>query len=213
MKTDDLVKMLATGAGSVDPRAVGHRYMIAIGAGALGAALLMTTLLGVRHDIGEAARLPMFWGKLVYVLCLAAAGVLALSRIARPGSSFAWVAPALVMPLLLMWLLGLFELSTAGAASRRTLLFGSTWRSCPLLIALLSAPSFVAFLWVIKGLAPTRLRVAGATAGFASGAIAASVYALHCPEMGAPFLGLWYVLGMLIPAAAGAALGPRLLRW
>jgi hypothetical protein len=27
------------------------------------------------------------------------------------------------------------------------------------------------------------------------------------------FLGLWYVIGMLIPAAAGALLGPRLLRW
>jgi hypothetical protein len=213
MKTDDLVKMLATGAGSIDPSAVGHRYMIAVGAGALGAALLMTMLLGVRHDIGVAVRLPMFWVKLVYVLCLAAAGVLALSRIARPGSTLAWVAPALATPLLLMWLLGLFELSAAGAASRRTLVFGSTWHTCPLLIALLSVPSFVALLWVVKGLAPTRLRVAGAMAGFASGAIAASVYALHCPEMGAPFLGLWYVLGMLIPAAAGAAIGPRLLRW
>jgi hypothetical protein len=39
------------------------------------------------------------------------------------------------------------------------------------------------------------------------------VYTLHCPELAAPFLGLWYVLGMLLPALAGAALGPWLLRW
>jgi hypothetical protein len=31
--------------------------------------------------------------------------------------------------------------------------------------------------------------------------------------MAAPFIGIWYLLGMLIPAAAGALVGPRLLRW
>ena len=46
-----------------------------------------------------------------------------------------------------------------------------------------------------------------------AGAIGALVYCLHCPELAPPFLGFWYLLGMLIPAAAGAALGPRLLRW
>ncbi|HWT72548.1 MAG TPA: NrsF family protein, partial [Oxalicibacterium sp.] len=38
-------------------------------------------------------------------------------------------------------------------------------------------------------------------------------YCLHCPELAAPFVGFWYVLGMLIPTAAGALLGPRVLRW
>jgi len=39
------------------------------------------------------------------------------------------------------------------------------------------------------------------------------VYALHCPELAAPFIGLWYLLGVLIPAGIGALIGPRLLRW
>jgi len=39
------------------------------------------------------------------------------------------------------------------------------------------------------------------------------MYSLHCPEMEAPFIGFWYLLGMLIPTAVGALLGPRLLRW
>ena len=51
-----------------------------------------------------------------------------------------------------------------------------------------------------------------AAARFA-GAAAAFAYAFHCPEMQAPFLAVWYVLGMLIPAAVGAALGQRMLRW
>lgn len=29
----------------------------------------------------------------------------------------------------------------------------------------------------------------------------------------APFIGFWYLLGMLIPTAVGALLGARLLRW
>jgi len=68
-------------------------------------------------------------------------------------------------------------------------------------------------LWAIRGLAPTRLRLAGAAAGLLSGAVGALVYCLHCPELEAPFLGFWYLLGMLIPTAVGALLGPRLLRW
>ena len=51
------------------------------------------------------------------------------------------------------------------------------------------------------------------SAGFAAGATAALVYCLHCPEQAAPFLGVWYLLGMLIPTATGALLGDKLLRW
>ena len=90
---------------------------------------------------------------------------------------------------------------------------GRTWKYCLLGIPTLAVPVFVATLWVVKGLAPTRLSLAGAAAGLLAGAVAALVYALHCPEMEAPFLGVWYVAGMLIPAAAGALLGPLVLRW
>jgi hypothetical protein len=65
----------------------------------------------------------------------------------------------------------------------------------------------------LRSLAPTRLRLAGTAAGLAAGAVGASVYQLHCPELAAPFLGTWYVLGILAPAALGALIGPRLLRW
>jgi hypothetical protein len=36
---------------------------------------------------------------------------------------------------------------------------------------------------------------------------------LHCPEMGAPFIGTWYLLGILIRTVLGALLGKTLLRW
>ena len=58
-----------------------------------------------------------------------------------------------------------------------------------------------------------RLRLAGAAVGLLAGALGALVYLLHCPEFEAPFLAVWYVLGMSIPAAVGALAGPSVLRW
>ncbi len=213
MRTDDLVAMLATGAGAVEPNAAARRYAIGIGWGALGAALLMAMLLGVRGDLAAAALLPMFWVKLAFVACLAAASLLAVLRLSRPGLRLAWVPGALAAPVLAMWLLAASVLMRADPPQRAQLFFGETWASCPFLVALLSAPVFAAVLWAIRGLAPTRLRLAGSASGLLSGAIGALVYSLHCPELEAPFLGFWYLLGMLIPTAAGALLGPRLLRW
>lgn len=213
MRTDDLVAMLATGAGAVAPNAAARRYAAALGWGALGAALLMATLLGLRPDLAAAVPLPMFWVKLAFVACLAAASLLAALRLARPGLRLAWVPGALAAPVLAIWLLAAVVLTRADAAQRAGLFFGDTWNSCPFLVAMLSAPVFVAVVWAMKGLAPTRLRLSGAAAGLLSGAVGALVYCLHCPELAAPFIGFWYLLGMLIPAAVGALLGPRLLRW
>ncbi|MEO8407393.1 MAG: DUF1109 domain-containing protein, partial [Oxalobacteraceae bacterium] len=87
---------------------------------------------------------------------------------------------------------------------------GSTWATCPFNIAMLSIPAFIGIFWAMKGLAPTRLALAGASAGLLAGAVGAFAYAFHCPEMTAPFLGIWYLAGMTIPALVGALLGPRL---
>jgi hypothetical protein len=78
---------------------------------------------------------------------------------------------------------------------------------------MLATPVFRCQLLGNARFAPTRLRLAGAAAGLFSGAVGAVVYCFHCPELDAPFIAFWYLLGILIPAAAGALLGPRLLRW
>ncbi len=213
MKTDDFVTLLATGAGTAEPHAAERRYATALGGGALGAALLMAGLLGVRPDLAAVALLPMFWVKLAFVASLATASLFAALRLSRPGARLDWVPGALATPVLTLWLLAAVVLGGAAPGERARMFFGDTWTSCPLLVALLSAPVFAGALWAMKGLAPTRLALAGAAAGLLSGAVGALVYSLHCPELAAPFLGFWYLLGMLIPAAAGALLGPHWLRW
>ncbi len=213
MKTDDLVAMLAGGHVAVAPRAVERRFMIGVGVGTVSTVLLMMASLGVRPDLGDAARLPMFWVKLAFAASLALASLVTAARLSRPGVSLGRAPTALMSPLLALWLLGLVSLLVAAPDQRTTLLFGETWTVCPILIAMLAMPVFIGTLWTVAGLAPTRMGVAGAASGLLSGAIATLVYSLHCPEMAAPFVAVWYVLGITVPTVLGALLGPRLLRW
>ena len=213
MKTDELIAMLARGADGVEPDVLRRRYVTALGWGAFGAVLLMAITLGVRPDLAEATRLPMFWVKLVFPAALLAAALLAVLRLSRPGARLGNASAAIAAPVLAMWLLAAIVLLGAAPGERGELVLGQSAASCPFIIALLSAPLFVAAFWAMMGLAPTRLVLAGAAAGVLSGAGGALVYALYCPEMAAPFIGIWYLLGMLIPTVMGALLGPRLLHW
>jgi hypothetical protein len=123
----------------------------------------------------------------------------------------AWLLIA--APVAIIWAIAAIALWRADAPSRLDLVLGDTWQACPLYISFLSIPAFIAVTWAMKGLAPTNLTLAGAASGLLAGSVATTAYALHCPEMEAPFLATWYLLGMLVPTAFGAVLGPKLLRW
>ena len=212
MRTDELTAMLARGGG-VPQDAPARRHALAVASGALITGLLMALALGVRADIVQAALLPMFWLKLAFPGALAAACLVAVMRLSRPGATLATLPALLALPAIAVWLGAGVALAEAEPAIRRAMVFAPTWQSCPLSIGALSVPPLVAALWALSGLAPTRLALAGGAAGLLAGALGALAYALHCPEMALPFLALWYPLGMLIPAAAGALLGAALLRW
>ena len=213
MKTDELIALLANGAQAVEPHALPRRYVTALGWGAFGTTLMMAILLGVRPDLIEATRLPMFWAKLAFPAAILAGALLAALRLSRPGGRLGHALSVIAAPVLAMWLLAAIVLLDAAPGERDELILGISAASCPFTIALLSVPLFGAVWWAMKGLAPTRLALAGAAAGLLSGAGGALVYAVYCPEMAAPFIGIWYLLGMLLPAVVGALIGPRLLRW
>ncbi len=213
MKTDELIAMLASDAGPVAPQVWRQRYALGLGAGVLGAAVLMVMLLGVRPDIADAVRLPMFWVKIAFPAALAAVALLIAVRLSRPGMALGRLGSMLAAPVLAIWVLAGLSLLGTPAEDRGMLVWGETWSACMVNVPMLSVPAFVALLWVMKTLAPVRPALAGAAAGLLAGALGAAVYALHCPELAAPFIALWYSLGMLIPAALGAVVGSRLLRW
>jgi hypothetical protein len=213
MKTDELISMLATGGVAVEPHAAQRRYVTALGWGAFAATLLMALWLGVRRDIAAAYLLPMFWVKLAFPGAILAGALIVAQRLSRPGARLGHALIWLAAPVLAIWLLATVALLAAAPVAREHLIYGISASVCPYYIALLSVPAFIAAWWAMKGLAPTRPLAAGAASGLVAGALGALAYALHCPEMAAPFLGIWYVQGMLIPAIAGALLGPFLLRW
>jgi len=213
MKTDDLISMLAKGAIAVESNTLQRRYVGGLGWGAFGATLVMAIWLGVRPDITEAVWLPMFWVKLAFPGVLFTGALLAALRLSRPSMRLGRIPVLLVAPVLGMWLLAAITLLGTEPASREPLIYGVSWSVCSFYIAAVSVPAFVAALWAMKGLAPTSPVWAGAASGLLAGTLGAAIYALHCPEMAAPFLAIWYLLGMLIPAVVGAIVGPFLLRW
>lgn len=212
MNTDELINMLASG-DSRPPAKPLRRILGWLALSMLTSFALMALFLGVRSNLMQVLMLPAFWMKFVFTIALACIGWRLTARLSSPGSRTGLVAALLALPLLALWSFAAVSLMTAEPGERSELFWGSTWRVCPFLIAALSLPVLVGALRAMRELAPTRLRIAGAAAGLSAGAAAAAVYCLHCPELAAPFVGFWYVLGMLIPTAAGALLGPRVLRW
>lgn len=211
MNTNDLIAKLSTQARvAAAPPALPWHGVAA--AAALSLALLAGAL-GLRPDLAQLAATPLFWVKAGFVGVLAALGWRAALLAALPGARLHGLAAALAAACLLMAAIAAVTLLQAAPDERARQLWGTTWRSCPLIIGLMSAPILAAMLQAMRQLAPTRLRLAGALAGGAAGAIAAALYCLHCPELAPAFVGIWYVLGMLIPMALGSALGPRVLAW
>ncbi|WP_110996098.1 DUF1109 domain-containing protein [Pseudomonas sichuanensis] len=213
MNTDDWIDLLARHEGLVDRHVSAKRLGLALLGGLLGAVLMTVAIYGIRSDLGEVARTPLFWAKVALPASLALLGLWLTQRLARPGVKGGALWGLLGLPLVLVWLGAAISLLGTPVEARADLVLGRTWRTCALNIALLSLPCLIAVFWALRGLAPTRLRQAGAAGGLLAGSTATLAYCLHCPEMGVPFWGLWYVLGMLLPVLMGAAIGPRLLRW
>jgi hypothetical protein len=92
-------------------------------------------------------------------------------------------------------------------------MMGASSNVCPWRIALLSLPLFAGAFWSLSKLAPTRPIVAGTMAGLLAGAFGAWIYAFHCDESAAPFVVIWYTLGIAAVGALGGALGRFVLRW
>ena len=211
--TEELIQSLARNVPAVRRHAVVWRIVSGMLGGGVVTGALTVAVLGVRPDLHAALHGFSFWMKWIYTASLGIAAVTAAVHLARPtGRSLRslWV---LAVPVLLLGGLGIGELARTPARDWLAMWLGHSWKACPWIVLMLAIPIFVGLLWAFRALAPMRLRAAGATAGLAAGAWAATLYCLHCPEVSAIFVLTWYSLGILLAAALGAVLGPRLLRW
>ena len=212
MKTDDLIHMLAEGEAATPPGMVKRRIWIALWVGFAAAALFVALRLHFRpmdvlmHD-------RSFGMKAAYTAALAVIGLWTVRRMARPGMEAAlpWVPLAAV----LLGIGGMSWMQMMGAdpVDWQAMMLGRSWRLCPVWIVLSAVPTYAALIWALREAAPTRPAAAGAVAGFMAGAVGATAYGLHCPEAAAPFIAVWYTLGIAVSAGLGAIGGRFLLRW
>jgi len=213
MKTDDLVALLAKDAAAVPKGGVAGRLAAVSIAGAVAAFALLLAWLGMRPDIVAALQSGPYWMKTVYTLGLAIGGFAMIERFSRPGAR--GKVGAIVLALCLAGIIGLamMRLMATTPDERMAAIMGSTWSRCPWRILALALPSLAAILYGVRQLAPTRLALTGATAGLLAGAISATVYGLYCQETAAPFVAIWYTLGIGLSAGLGAIVGRRVLAW
>jgi hypothetical protein len=190
-----------------------RRLAVSLVVGGVAAFVGVAGLLGLRADMASAVLSSMFWVKLAYTGGVAVAAVWCVERLSRPAGDAGRRLPWLLAPPAAMGAMAAWRFGSAAPSLREALVMGSSAAVCPGLILITAIPVFAALVWALRGLAPTRLRVAGALAGLTAGGAGAAIYALHCPESGAPFVAIWYTLGMVAAGALGGLLGPRLLRW
>jgi hypothetical protein len=210
--TEALIEQLARDTRAVPPGALQRRLALGLGVGALASALLLLGGLGLRPDLHAAIGGTALWAKAAYTSGLGLAGLLLTVQLARPDSErlrFLWL---LAIPVALAVLFSGAELAAATSIERDDLLVAPKWTCVPLIL-MLSAPIYAGLVSALRRLAPTRLGAAGAAAGLTAGGFAATIYCLYCQQVSPTYVLTRYTLAIGLAAAAGAALGPRLLRW
>jgi len=212
MRTVDLIDLLARDTQPRPPGAATRKLLTALAAG--GVVSLALVILGLHcQPLEEAVRQPWFWMKAGYTGLLTIAALVTVRRLSAPGTRLKAAPLVVALIVLVILVLGAGQIFSAAPARRLDLWLGHTWKVCPPLILLLALPIYAALVLALRNLAPTRPRHAGAAAGIAAGALAATLYGLHCPEQAAAFVATWYTLGIAAAAAFGALTGRWLLRW
>ena len=212
MKTDHLIALLSEDLTPARRGMVLGWLLLGLMGGGMLAVLAMMMTLKPRPDLALAMAGGPFWMKITYTATLAVLGLVIVQRQARAGAQSRTPIMALAAPVVALIVLAAVQLS-AYQADSAALLMGQTWTVCPWAILALAVPVYAGLLLALRQLAPTRLPLAGAAAGLAAGAVAATIYGFHGPETAAPFILVWYSLGIVLAAGLGSLVGRFALRW
>jgi len=213
VKTNELISMLSLQVDPVDTREVVRNVRIAILVGAAASLLAVVFVLGVRTDLNEMHAQNFVFAKLAFSLSVVILASHYLVKYIRPGGEFRARFALTVLPFLAAMIVAAISLAAAPRAHWESMVFGSYWLECLIAIPTVAILPFVAIMWAVRLAAPTDLLRTGALAGLVAGGVSATAYALHCMDDLLPFVALWYGGTIVLCTIAGAALGPRLLRW
>ena len=212
MKTDDLIAALAADNDS-RAQSIERAFTLDLLAGFLVSALGFFVFLGVRHTFFASLDQPRFLFKFVFTLTMAASGLALAYRLARPVAVLGrtpraiWLAPALAA---LACLAEFFLVPQDQWAGR---MIGHNAVHCLTMVPLMALAPLAGLFLALKQAAPSDPRRAGAAAGLASAGLAATLYAMNCPDDSPFFVAVWYMLATMIVVALGWFAGGRWLRW
>ncbi|WP_342728359.1 DUF1109 domain-containing protein [Bradyrhizobium sp. B097] len=213
MKTDELIAALSNNVEPVDRRLVGRTVAIALGLALVAALGLVLAGLGVRADLTTPRAVTFLFLKLAFALATVGAAAVYLTRLARPGGERKISLGLAALPFGAIMLLAAISLGQAPSSHWDRMVMGDQWLECLISVPIIAIVPFAVVIWAVRKAAPTNLVQAGAFAGLVAGGVSAVGYALHCTDDSLPFVALWYGGTIVLCTLAGAALGPRLLRW
>src|SRR5512139_502933 len=124
MKTDDLVSMLARHSGPLARATRPARLVSALLTAIAATGTLMWAALGVRPDLAQAVRLPMFWVKVAFPTLIAVPTLYACWRLAHPGMRARASLGIIIPTLAAMLVLAAVTLTSAAPEERAGLVFG-----------------------------------------------------------------------------------------
>ena len=213
MKTEELVALLSMSPEPVDRRSVARTLYGALAAGSIVSLGIALAGLGVRPDLMTARALIFLFVKLLFAVGIVSLALVYLTRLARPGGERKTSAVLVAIPFGAIAVLSVISLGLAPSSHWDKMIVGDQWLECLLSIPIIAIVPFAAAIWAVRRAAPTNLARTGAFAGLIAGGVSAAGYALHCTDDSLPFVAVWYGGTIVLCTLAGAALGPRLLRW
>ena len=213
MKTDELVDLLSMNPEPVDRRSVARALYIALAAGSIVSLGIALVGLGIRSDLMTARAFAFLLLKLAFTVGIVSLALVYLTRLARPGGERKTSAVLVAIPFGAIAVLSVISLGFAPSSHWDKMIVGDQWLECLLSIPIIAIVPFAAAIWAVRRAAPTNLARTGAFAGLIAGGVSAVGYALHCTDDSLPFVAVWYGGTIVLCTLAGAALGPRLLRW
>ena len=213
MKTDELVALLSTNPEPVDRGLVRRTLYVALAAGLIVSLGLALVGLGIRSDLTMAGALIFLVVKLCFAVGIVSLALIYLTRLARPGGERKAPYFRVAMPFLVIVVLAAISLVLAPSSHWDKMIVGDQWLECLLSIPVIAIVPFATIIWAVRRAAPTNLVRTGTFVGLVAGGVSAIAYALHCTDDSLPFVAVWYCGTIVLCTLAGAALGPRLLRW
>lgn len=212
-ETNILIGELVGSLEPIKPLSFGLGLSFALAAAA-ASAVAVIGLFGLRADVlsGQFEPIYLLASGLFLVLGIAATVTVIMMSRPRVGNDHGgWVwATAMTAVLPVAAMLVALGRGGSGLLTQAETVHGL---ECLAIGSAFSVLVFAMLVWWLRKGAPTSPERAGLLVGIAAGSFGIFAFSLHCADNDFVHIGLWHSAVVVIAAAAGRALVPRLVRW